>query len=150
MDDQVTSIALAICRGIPDAWEPQRVVLGPCECPGNPHGEDVAYLSPQKAAQRLAQLYLAAQALVRGEPVEDPDVRRIALLPDQASNQLSGIVVAAAATVAWDLQDETGAPIPISADTIGQLSGEGAAPFALWIDRVLAPGFAAWVSTLAS
>ena len=60
------------------------------------------------------------------------------------------IVVAAAATVAWDLQDETGAPIPISADTIGQLSGEGAAPFALWIDRVLAPGFAAWVSTLAS
>lgn len=76
--------------------EPQRVSMGPCSCPGAPHGEDVAWMHFEKAAR-------AYQADAHsGEGEQGPD-RWLFSLEAAITEGL----------VAWNLTDADGEPLPL-------------------------------------
>lgn len=102
-------------------WEPQRVSLGPCQCPGTPHDEDEAWVSPGKA--------FANAVLPKVENVTAMD-----LIDFLAAAGRDGLT-------AWNLLDARGARVPL--DDLANFDDERLAPIAAWLQAYLAERAAA-------
>lgn len=88
-----------------DSPEPVVVELGPCECAGQPHETDIVYLAPSLSMSGG----MAAQGAIaksEGDPVRLQEL-------------LADIWVRYGVT-GWNLLDDKGQPIPLTADNIAR------------------------------
>ena len=88
----------------PDAKE--RLVLGPCECPGKPHDEDWMDLRTELGAED-------ALALSQGNSID-----ALAVL-----------------VVGWNLLDHDGSSAPVDRDHLGRLYTDSFEPLNGWIEQ---------------
>jgi hypothetical protein len=93
----------------PDARD--RLVLGPCECPGTPHAEDYLELRTELGA-------------------EDAIVMETGAIFDKLTVLIVG----------WNLLDNDGEPAPVDRGHIAGLFADNFAPLDGWIDKHLRMG----------